>query len=173
MLKLLKFSIVLLALLFIGVQFARPERVNPAFEQARAIEAHVHLNREVEAILQRSCKDCHSNQTVWPWYSNVAPVSWSVVDHVNHGRKHLNFSDWARYDATEADYLLSDICKTAKHGTMPLASYTLVHRDAKLSAGDVAALCDWSQQERERLASARHARQSSNPKLDMNALGRR
>ena len=171
--KLLKFSVVLLALLFIGAQFARPERVNPSFAQERSIEAHVQVNREVAAILQRSCQDCHSNRTEWPWYSNVAPVSWSVADHVNHGRRHLNFSDWTRYDAEQADHLLYDICITSKRGMMPLASYTLIHRDAKLSAGDVAALCDWSQQERGRLASARDTAPGTDMKLDRDALGRR
>ncbi|HEX8852239.1 MAG TPA: heme-binding domain-containing protein [Pyrinomonadaceae bacterium] len=153
--KLLKFSAVLLCALFAAAQFVRPSRVNPPSDEGRALAAHVRVDERVEAILKRSCMDCHSNRTSWPWYSNVAPASWFVADHVRHGRQHLNFSDWARYDRTEAAHLLSDICRTAKRGTMPLASYTLMHRGARLHAADVAALCEWSQRERERLASAR------------------
>ncbi len=153
--KALKLSCALVAMLLVGAQFVRPERVNPALGDERSIESHVHLDAQVEAILRRSCMDCHSNRTQWPWYSNVAPVSWFVADHINHGRRHLNFSDWTQYDEAKASRLLSDICREAKQGLMPLLSYTLIHRGAKLSDGDVTALCNWSQQERQRLVSAR------------------
>ena len=173
MLRLLKFSVVLLATLFVAAQFVRPERVNPSASEDRALSAHVQVDGEVSGILRSSCMDCHSNQTVWPWYSNVAPVSWFVVDHVNHGRRHLNFSDWARYDEGEADEMLDGICRTAKGGVMPLSSYTLLHHEAKLSAAEVDALCDWSRQERQRLAAAQRERAGAGTRLDRGALGRR
>jgi hypothetical protein len=173
MLRLLKFSVVLLATLFVAVQFVRPERVNPPAGAERALSAHVQVDAEVSGILRSSCMDCHSHQTVWPWYSNVAPVSWFVADHVKHGRKHLNFSDWARYDEREADEMLDGICQTAKGGVMPLNSYTLLHHEAKLSAAEVDALCVWSRQERQRLAAAHSARAGRETKLDRGALGRR
>ena len=151
MLKVLRWVAIAIASLFVAVQFIRPARTNPTVDETRAVAAHVRLTPEVETILARSCMDCHSSETSWPWYSNVAPVSWFVVDHVNHGRRHLNLSDWARYDPEEADHLLADICKTVKGGSMPLRSYTLLHRDARLSSGDVKVLCDWSQAERRRV----------------------
>jgi hypothetical protein len=145
---------------FVLVQFSRPARTNPVTDETRALEAHVNVSPEVKAILARACDDCHSNRTHWPWYSHVAPVSWTVADHVRHGRRRMNFSDWARYDAREADYLLGDICKTAKQGIMPLNSYTLIHRNAFLSAADVGALCAWTQTARQQLA-ARGRKQES------------
>lgn len=146
------------ALLFVGIQFVRTESVvNKPFDETRAIEAHARLTPEVAAILKRSCMDCHSQKTEWPWYSHVAPVSWFVAEHVNDGRSDLNFSDWASYDRDEAEHLLTNICKLSKRGAMPLSSYTLIHRDAKLSPADVSALCNWTQSELQRLAAVRTA----------------
>jgi hypothetical protein len=153
MLKILKYSAILLALVFAGAQFVRPARSNPPEVAGRSLEAHARLTPEVKTVLRRSCMDCHSNRTEWPWYSQVAPASWLVVDHVNHGRRHLNFSDWSSYDREEAGRVLKSICKEAQGGTMPMPSYTLVHRDARLSGNDVKTLCDWAASESERLAS--------------------
>lgn len=161
MLKILKFSIILLALVFAGVQFVRPARSNPPEVAGRGIEAHARLTPEVESVLRRSCMDCHSNRTEWPWYSQVAPASWLVVDHVNEGRKELNFSDWARLERDEAAFMLGLMCKEAQSGAMPMASYTLLHRDARLSGDDVRTLCDWANSESRRLAS--HDDATGNP----------
>ena len=151
--KVFKAVSVLLFLLFAGAQFVRPARVNPPAAAGQSLEEHAHVPPEVAGVLKRSCMDCHSNRTEWPWYSNVAPASWFVIDHVNHGRRHLNFSKWGEYDRRRADNLLSDICTTAKSGFMPLDSYTLVHRSARLTPADVKTLCDWAGEERGRMAS--------------------
>jgi hypothetical protein len=153
MLKVLKAVTALLLLSFVGVQFVRPARVNPAPLAGRSLEEHARVPPEVAGVLKRSCMDCHSNRTDWPWYSNVAPASWFVIDHVNHGRRHLNFSEWGKYDRRRADDLLGDICRTARSGFMPLNSYTLVHRGAQLTPADVKTLCDWASVEQQRLAS--------------------
>lgn len=152
MLQALKLAAVGLALLFAAAQFVRPARVNPPRVAGRPIESHVAVPPEVAAVLDRSCADCHSNQTAWPWYSHVAPASWFVVDHVNHGRRHLNFSDWARYAPREAEDMLRQICRTARGGSMPLDSYTLLHRRARLSTRDVETLCGWAEAEQHRFA---------------------
>lgn len=166
MLKALKLAFAGLALIFVALQFVRPRAFNPPSEASRAVEAHVRVSPEVESILARSCMDCHSNRTEWPWYSNVAPVSWFVADHVNHGRKHLNFSDWARLDREEARQMLDGICVLTKHGSMPMRSYTFIHRDAVLSPADVRALCDWSQEERRRLLAATTTERTAQPDGD-------
>jgi hypothetical protein len=153
MLKVLKLSAAALALLFAGAQFIRPSRVNPAEVAGRGIERHVRMTPEVESVLRRSCMDCHSNRTEWPWYSHVAPASWLVVNHVNDGRRHLNFSEWARFERDESQMMLGHMCKEAQGGSMPMPSYTLVHRDTKLSERDVRTLCDWAELESGRLAS--------------------
>ena len=153
MLKILKFFVILLALVFACVQFVRPARVNPPEVAGRGVEEHLRITPPVQEILNRSCMDCHSNRTEWPWYSNVAPASWLVIDHVNHGRTHLNFSEWARLEREEAGGMLGSICKEAQGGSMPMPSYTLLHRSAKLSDSDVRMLCDWARAESARLAS--------------------
>jgi len=152
-LKVLKVVAVLLFLLFAGVQLVRPERDNPPSVVGQSLEEHARVTPEVAGVLKRSCMDCHSNRTEWPWYSNVAPASWFVIDHVNHGRRHLNFSRWGEYDRRSADNLLKEICTTAKSGFMPLDSYTLVHRSARLAPRDIQTLCAWAGEEQLRLAS--------------------
>jgi hypothetical protein len=127
-----------------AIQLVRPARTNPAADSSRAIEAALPVPSHVTAILDRSCRDCHSNGTRWPWYSNVAPVSWFVIDHVDHGRSHLNFSDWAAYRPEQRATLLTNICDLTTKGEMPLPSYTIIHRHARLSEADVRALCEWT-----------------------------
>jgi hypothetical protein len=100
---------------------------------------------EVTAVLDRACRDCHSNDTIWPWYSNVAPISWLVIDHVRSGRRHFNYSEWAAYGPDKERELLQEICEETRDGSMPVGSYTLVHRDARLSEADVLALCTWTE----------------------------
>ena len=159
--RLLKWTAIVLVCGFVLLQFSRTARTNPTVDEARTIEAHLNVTPEVKAIFARSCDDCHSNRTRWPWYSHVAPVSWMVTDHVRHGRRHMNFSDWARLNDREATYLLGDICKTAKQGIMPLDSYTLMHRDARLTPQDVGTLCTWTETERQRLAAIKQEAEGS------------
>lgn len=118
----------------IGLQFIRPARTNPPSDPKASFEAVAHPSPEVAASLKRACNDCHSNETVWPWYSHIAPASWMVAHHVNDGRKHLNFSEWTR---TEPD----EVCEQVRKGKMPLRSYTLLHPQARLSEQETAAVC--------------------------------
>lgn len=151
--KTLKWLVVALFTFFVGAQFVRPERSNVALPAEQSFNAHLNVPSDVNTVLNRACMDCHSNQTSWPWYSNVAPVSWFVADHVNHGRSHLNFSTWASYERDDAEQLLDSICREVKNGKMPLKSYIYLHPDAELSVADRKKLCDWSMQESNRLAS--------------------
>ena len=96
--KLLKWAGIALMGLLAGSQFIRPARTNPPTHSEESMEAYVQVPGDVASVLDRACRDCHSHETQWPWYSNTAPVSWFVIDHVNHGRKHLNFSDWNHTD---------------------------------------------------------------------------
>ena len=151
--KVLKAVAVFFVLLLAGAQFVRPERVNPPAVAGQSLEEHARVPPEVARVLERSCMDCHSNRTDWPWYSNVAPASWFVIDHVNHGRRHLNFSRWGQYTRRDRLSLLNQICTTTKGGSMPLGSYTLIHRSAQLTPRDWQTLCTWSGEEQERLVS--------------------
>jgi hypothetical protein len=151
LLKILKWAAIVVACLFVLAQFKRPARTNPPVDPAQTIEAHTQMLAEVSSILARSCNDCHSNQTTWPWYTNVAPVSWLIVDHVDEGRQKLNFSDWGSGEPRRQRKKLEDICEEVKDGAMPLSSYTPLHQYAKLTAHDVKVLCDWTEGERTRL----------------------
>jgi hypothetical protein len=137
--------------LFAIVQVVRPAKTNPPVEPSMALESRVEVDPQVAKILDRACADCHSNKTRWPWYSHVAPVSWFVIDHVNHGRSHLNFSEWGRYDAFEQRDLLRETCLMVKNGAMPLSSYSPMHPGSKLTNEDVAVLCGWVNQVQRKL----------------------
>ena len=124
----------------VAIQVYRPSRTNPASAPSASLMARTGVPSDVSAVLVRSCRDCHSNETRWPWYSNVAPVSWWVIDHVNHGRSHFNYSEWSKYKPEEQRDLLQKSCELAKKGEMPLPSYLRMH-DAALSPQGVQALC--------------------------------
>lgn len=149
----MRWLVVVMGCLFVAVQFSRPARTNPTADQSLALQSHVQVGPQVATILDRSCNDCHSNKTRWPWYSNVAPVSWFVIDHVNHGRSHLNLSEWGRFDRREAGEMLGAVCKEVQSGAMPLSSYTPMHPGSRLSPEDVKLLCDWTTSERARIAA--------------------
>ncbi len=132
------------AVLLVGVQFFQPDRTNPAADPAVAFEAVAKPSKETAAVVRRACGDCHSNETVWPWYSRVAPVSWLVADDVKEGRAHLNFSEWSRYSPEVSEKRIGEMCREVKDGGMPLFAYTLMHPQAKLTAADVSAICSAS-----------------------------
>jgi hypothetical protein len=111
--KLLRWAMVAVACLFVIAQFIRPAKTNPSADPSLAIESHVQVDPKVSSILDRSCADCHSNKTRWPWYTNVAPVSWFVIDHVNDGRKELNLSEFGKYDRRRQLNKLKQICSSA------------------------------------------------------------
>lgn len=149
--KILKRAAIAVALIFICIQFKHPQMTNAAVDESRSMESHLRVTPEVRAILARSCNDCHTQRTRFPWYSRVAPFSWMLADHIREGRGHLDFSDWAAYDDEEQDLHLQNICRITRRGAMPIPSYLYMHRDAKLSQADVKTLCDWANAERDRL----------------------
>ena len=126
-------------------QAIRPSRVNPAIAGEHEIQSHLAVDPAVDAIFSRSCNDCHSHKTVWPWYTNVAPVSWLVAWDVKRGRRELNFSEWGTYSAKRVAKKLDETCEEVTHGDMPPKIYTLPHSNANLSPADVEAVCRWTQ----------------------------
>ncbi|HVV84072.1 MAG TPA: heme-binding domain-containing protein [Kofleriaceae bacterium] len=140
--------------LFLVIQVFRPTRDNPPEDPARTLEAVLSPPPAVRSILDRACADCHSNRTRWPWYTNVAPMSWFVAHHVHDGRRAMSFSTWADLPVDRQARRLLAICREARSGDMPLSSYLIIHRDAKLSSADLKTLCDWTASEHDRLAPA-------------------
>jgi hypothetical protein len=126
-----------LGVVAVGIQFVPVRRDNPP-----ATASLVTLPA-VEAVLKRSCYDCHSNETRWPWYSHVAPVSWLVAGDVHEGRHHMDFSRWGELPPSRRDVLLKEIRKLTEKGDMPPPRYLLMHRAARLSAEDQRILDAW------------------------------
>lgn len=144
MAKKLKFVVIAIVILLAGSQFIQPDRSNPPINPAATFEAVAMPGAEFTAVVHRACYNCHSNNTVWPWYSRIAPVSWLVADDVKEGRAHLNFSEWGLLGPDVARTRLQDVCDEVQAGDMPLWQYRLIHPEAKLSAQDVKALCSAS-----------------------------
>jgi hypothetical protein len=138
---------VVLALVVIlaAMQIFQPRRTNPPVLPSRSISAHVALPQDVYSSLLRGCGDCHSDQTRWPWYSKIAPLSWVLTDDVNQGRRQMNFEDWeAQKSPKEANDHLGDICKEIQRNGMPPFSYRLLHPESKLKPEEVSSICAWS-----------------------------
>jgi len=141
--RIVKRTLLVLVALLVIVQFVGPRRTNPPSDPAVSLKRKAPIPANVDAILTRSCRNCHSNETVWPWYSYVAPISWSVISHVNEGRDHFNLSDWTHTSEEGAD-LMDNVCREIRRGKMPIPSYTWIHRDARLSDADKKILCRWA-----------------------------
>jgi Haem-binding domain len=109
------------------------------------------ISPSVRTLLDRSCRDCHSDATRYLWYAYVPPVSLLIASDVSRGRSHLNFSKWSEYPLLRRERALSEIANQVKDGGMPLTQYLWVHRDARLSPADREAIFQWTQQERLRL----------------------
>src|SRR5262245_39381933 len=125
---------------FALAQLIRPSRANPPTDARRTIQAQMGTANGLVAVLDRSCGDCHSNRTVWPWYTQVAPLSWAMAYAVAEGRKVVNFSEWAGYSPEQQRQLLTASCQAASQGKMP-GAYTLFRSDTRLSAQDIQTIC--------------------------------
>jgi hypothetical protein len=136
----LKQVAVVFVIVFATAQLVRPERTNPATDASRTIQAHAGTTSELVAVLDRSCRDCHSNNTVWPWYTQIAPLSWLMARGVAEGRRAVNFSEWASYPPDVQRTLLSVSCQDATSGTMP-GPYTFVRPETTLSPQDIETIC--------------------------------
>jgi hypothetical protein len=152
--KYLKIVIIVLFVAFVAIQFYRPDFTNPPVVESENLFAGNQVPENVKAILVRSCSDCHSNETTYPWYSYIAPSSWFLADHIDLGRSEMNFSKWNTYDAQRKNHKLDELCEMVESREMPLPSYLWIHWDAKLSDDEIKTLCDWSNSEREKLKSA-------------------
>ena len=137
----LKQAAVVFIIVFAAAQLVRPERANPAIDARRTIQARVGTGSGLVAVLDRACGDCHSNATVWPWYAQIAPLSWLMTYGVKEGRKAVNFSEWAAYSPEQRQMLLAASCHDATSGKMP-GPYTLLRPETRLSARDVETICE-------------------------------
>lgn len=142
--RFLKWTLVLIAVLLIGIQFARPTANISGGADAQGIEKQYQVPEKVLALLQRSCYDCHSNNTHYPWYNNIQPVAWYLADHIEEGKRELNFSTFATYSPKKAAHKLDEIVTETGEHEMPISSYTNIHRSTTLSDEEIELISGWA-----------------------------
>ena len=124
----------------VAIQFVPLTTTNPP------VESDIPTSPEVKAILRGACYDCHSNETVWPWYSQIAPISWLIARDVQEGRAELNFSTWNQYSTQQQVKKLKESWEDIAEGEMPPWFYLAIHREVRLSDADRALLRQWAVQ---------------------------
>ncbi len=133
----LRIVIILMIVVLIAIQFVPVDKTNPP------VTGEIKAPSEVMEILRVSCYDCHSNETVWPWYSNIAPMSWLVAYDVDEGREHMNFSEWESYSEEDKAEDIEEIWEEIEEGEMPLWYYLIIQTQARLSADQKETIRKW------------------------------
>jgi|TARA_B110000285_G_C15137393_1_gene628023 hypothetical protein len=133
---------------FIIIQFFRIDKTNPEYNEAEDFITITQPPTEIASLIKLACYDCHSHQAKYPWYSNIAPVSWMVANHIKEGRAHLNFSTWTTYPEKKADHKLEECAEELEAGDMPMKSYVVMHREAKMTDAQKTALVEWFESQR-------------------------
>jgi len=135
--------IIIPVVIFVLIQFIRIDTANPESNANNDFLKLTGASVEIGNVLKNSCYDCHSYQTRYPWYANLAPVSWMLKNHIDEARKHLNFSKWGEYSMDKQNSLIEECVEEIQGDEMPLTSYTLMHSNAKLSSGSKQILVEW------------------------------
>ncbi len=146
--KILKKTAMFLLVLFVGMQLYRPEKNKAQGDHTPEFITETNPPKDVKVILQQTCYNCHSNNTEYPWYNTIAPVSYWLADHVKEGKKHLNFSIWDTYELKKKDHKLEELIEEVEEGDMPLKEYTWTHESARLTEKQRTAIIDWAKQTR-------------------------
>ena len=142
----IKLAALLIIAILIVLQFFQPEKNQGSITQESDLIVVASVPDSLSKILITSCYDCHSNRTEYPWYNRISPVSWYLYKHVSEGKEGLNLSEYGNLSKAEKIGALSDLYDALEAGTMPLQSYMLIHRDARMSQEEIDALLDWADQ---------------------------
>ncbi len=137
-----------LLVIFILMQFYRPEKNISQGNHTAVFLTQTNPSEEVRLILIRTCYDCHSDNTEYPWYDNIAPISYWLANHVKNGKGHLNFSIWDEYDMQKKDHKLEEVIEMVEKNEMPLKEYTWIHKEALLTEKQRQAVVDWAERTR-------------------------
>ncbi|APQ15863.1 heme-binding domain-containing protein [Maribacter hydrothermalis] len=146
--KVIKKISLLLVIALVAMQFFSPTKNISAGNHTSIFLKETNPSPELKRIFATSCYDCHSNNTTYPWYNNIAPISYWLANHVNEGKEHLNFSEWENYSLDKKDHLLEEIEEEVMNGTMPITDYTFLHSKAKLSKSQINDVVEWAKQTR-------------------------
>jgi hypothetical protein len=130
-------------LLLVIIQFFRIDKTNPEVIQENDFITISNPPEDIAAIIKTSCYDCHSNETRYPWYTNISPIAWWVKHHINEGREELNFSEWGTFKEKRQKHKLEECIELIEENEMPLKSYLITHGDAKLSEDERKLLLEW------------------------------
>lgn len=120
-------------IVFLAMQVFSIDKTNPTTDEKVDFLSTVDVPNDVKMLLENACMDCHSHNTTYPWYTNIEPVSWLVKGHIKEGRKHLNFSTWQTYDSPRKSHKIDECIEVIEEKWMPMASYTWMHSEAKLT----------------------------------------
>jgi Haem-binding domain len=136
--------LIVLLIIFLGMQFIRPARNNGVAETSSDISHYVKVPDSVKKILVTSCYDCHSNHTVYPWYVNINPIGLWLKNHIDDGKRAINFSDLSGFSKKKLDHRMKDISEQVDSLEMPLSSYTFIHRYAILDSAKIQIIKNWT-----------------------------
>jgi hypothetical protein len=140
----IRYTLISLLVILVGIQFIRPERNLGEADGPNDITHYAPVPANVKEILQRSCYDCHSNHTNYPWYVNINPIALFMADHIKDGKEELNFSDLSMMSERRLSHKLSSIADQVENHDMPIGSYTLIHTNAKLNDKEIKIIKDWT-----------------------------
>ena len=147
----IKKILVVLLIIFIIIQFIRPKKNIQAGPEPSDISTLYPIPADVDSILSIACKDCHSNNTRYPWYNNFQPVAWFLANHVKDGKRSFNLNEFATYPVARQYDKIEEIKKQIDKGEMPISSYTLIHKDAILSDAQKKVVINWSENIRQQM----------------------
>ncbi|MEJ1223468.1 heme-binding domain-containing protein [Sediminicola sp. 1XM1-17] len=145
--KILKKILIVLLVALVLIQFYRPEKNNAEYRDVASFEAETKPSPEMKAVLENNCYDCHSNKTEYPWYAEIAPISFVIADHVEEGAEHFNVSDWDAYTVKKKDHKLEELIEEVEEGEMPEKGYSLIH--GKMTDKEKQELINWVKKARE------------------------
>ncbi|XOV91459.1 MAG: heme-binding domain-containing protein [Bacteroidota bacterium] len=142
----LKYILIALLVIFGSMQLIGPEKPITSSDNQGDLLVASEISSEISGILRTACYDCHSMETNYPWYGSIAPVSWILYGHINHGREELNFSTWTSMDKRSKLRALKDIQEVIEESEMPLSSYVSMHGDAHLTEDQKTAIITWAKE---------------------------
>jgi len=140
--KIIKYLAILGLLAFVVMQFIRPDKNSEGYETVMTFESETKPSKQLAAVLKENCYDCHSGQTRYPWYSEIAPASYWLSDHIKDGKKHFNVSAWEGYSLKKKEHKLEELVEMVEEGEMPLDSYTWIH--GQLEENDKKLMLQWA-----------------------------
>jgi|KBSMisStandDraft_5_1062788.scaffolds.fasta_scaffold647880_2 cytochrome c551/c552 len=137
--------LLIIIIILIAIQFIRPAK-NQSNDVLTSDISHVYtVPQNVSVILKKACNDCHTNNTVYPWYAQIQPVGWWLNHHIEEGKDELNFNEFGAYAVPRQYHKLEEVVEQVKEGEMPIWSYTLIHTNAKLTDEEKQTLINWAQ----------------------------